>query len=320
MGLPVDVRDLYRFGKDITKDRDEPVSIAVLVEIDAPEALLDAVREALRPKTAQAFVDVRVIEEDAPAAAPGADAVVVLAGGVSPRAADAVSAVRAARVPVVALALAPDLGTLDYDLGLPTEDVLTREVPETLIESDLAAWLAERVGSKRLALAANFEFARQEVAMAVVKSTALQNTLIGTVTILPGTDMPLMTANQAKMLLQLASAYGQRIGTDRLGELAAIVGGGFLLRSVARQALTAVPGFGWVVKGGVAYTGTMAMGRAAIAWFEQGADVSEVAQRIKEMGGVRERPMPVEAVPANESREDGPVQQTLAIGASDDES
>ena len=34
---------------------------------------------------------------------------------------------------------------------------------------------------------------------------------------------------------------------------------------------TSIPIAGWVVKGGVAYTGTRAIGRAAVEYFERGA-------------------------------------------------
>ena len=290
MALPFDVRDVYRFGKETSKDRDKPIELAVLVEIDAPERLLEAVREALRPRTTQAFVDVQVVEEEGPDLRPGTDAVIVLVGSALTATADTIERLRAGRIPVVALALAASAGELGYDLGLHADAVLAEPDPEVLVRDRLAAWLADELGAKRLALATNFEFTRGPVAEEVVKATSLQNGLIGVVAIFPGADMPLMTANQAKMLLQLATAYGQRIGADRLGELAAVIGGGFALRAVARQALTAVPGFGWAVKGGIAYGGTMAMGRAATAWFEEGADMGELVERLKGVAGLEVGP------------------------------
>jgi uncharacterized protein (DUF697 family) len=115
-----------------------------------------------------------------------------------------------------------------------------------------------------------------------VQATAWQNAAIGGLSFVPGADMPLMTLNQGKMLLQIAAAYGQQLGPDRVKELAALVGGGFVFRTLARQALTLVPGFGWAIKAGVGYTGTVAMGRAAIAYFEQGADVPQMIAGLKE--------------------------------------
>ena len=58
---------------------------------------------------------------------------------------------------------------------------------------------------------------------------------------------------------------------ERIPEILAVVGAGLGFRTVAREALGLVPGLGWAVKGGVAYVGTKALGKAATAYFEQGA-------------------------------------------------
>ena len=61
------------------------------------------------------------------------------------------------------------------------------------------------------------------------------------------------------------------MNADRAVELLGILGAGFGLRSAARELLDVVPLAGWVVKGGVAYSGTRALGRAAVEYFERGA-------------------------------------------------
>ena len=96
----------------------------------------------------------------------------------------------------------------------------------------------------------------------------MQNAGIGMVALIPGADMPVMTLNQAKMVLQIAAAYGQKLGRERAMELLCVVGGGFACRTLARQLVSVVPAFGWVVKGGVGFAGTIAMGCATIAYFE----------------------------------------------------
>jgi uncharacterized protein (DUF697 family) len=105
----------------------------------------------------------------------------------------------------------------------------------------------------------------------VVLTNAAQNGVIGVVVIIPGADMPAMTANQIRMVLKIAHAYGEELSLDRAVEILSIVGVGFVLRTVARQALDFVPGFGWAVKGAVGFSGTIALGQAAIAYFESGA-------------------------------------------------
>jgi uncharacterized protein (DUF697 family) len=214
--------------------------------------------------------------------------VVVLVGGGSPDVVHAIADARRFRIPVGALALRQELGMLDYDIGQPLEDLLIGLDPVQLVEEELAEWLVDALDRKDMTLANNLTFTRRAAADRIVRSTAWQNALIGGVTIFPGTDMPLMTANQAKMLLRTAAAYGQRLGADRLRELAVIVGGGFVFRAAARQALTLVPGFGWAVKSGIAFSGTMAMGKAAIAYFEQDLDLIEVAQNPVQRRGHEE--------------------------------
>ncbi len=83
--------------------------------------------------------------------------------------------------------------------------------------------------------------------------------------------MPAMTANQIRMVLQIAAAYGEEIGVDRAVEILSVVGSAFAFRTLARQALSFVPGFGWVLKGAVGFSATMALGRATIAYFDAGA-------------------------------------------------
>ena len=50
-----------------------------------------------------------------------------------------------------------------------------------------------------------------------------------------------------------------------------MLGAGFGMRTVARELLDFIPVAGWVVKGGVAYCGTRALGLAADEYFARGA-------------------------------------------------
>jgi uncharacterized protein (DUF697 family) len=116
--------------------------------------------------------------------------------------------------------------------------------------------------------------------------------------------MPILTLNQGKMLLQIAAAFGQPLDRERIKELGAVVAGGFLFRTFARELVGLVPGLGWAVKGGIAYSGTVAMGAAAIKYFEQGADLKGVVTSLTEratdaaaaVAGRLQRHEPIETV------------------------
>jgi uncharacterized protein (DUF697 family) len=142
-----------------------------------------------------------------------------------------------------------------------------------------------RLEKLRTALGYNFQFVRRSVAKETVRKAAWQNAAIGVVIFFPGADMPLMTLNQGRMLLQIAAAYGEPLETERIKELGAVVAGGFLFRTFARELSGLIPGFGWAVKGGMAYTGTLAMGTAAISYFEEGADLKGVVRALTDKAG-----------------------------------
>ncbi len=130
--------------------------------------------------------------------------------------------------------------------------------------------------NKKLAAAESFASVRRPLAEESIKATSIQNAGVGVVAIIPGADMPIMTLNQIKMLLQIAGAFGQPMDAGRIKELAVVVGGGFLARTVARQLVGLVPVGGWIIKGGIGYSATMAMGYAALNYFEGGGGLSGV--------------------------------------------
>jgi uncharacterized protein (DUF697 family) len=148
-------------------------------------------------------------------------------------------------------------------------------------QQSLGARLATADGNAAVSLAAHLPALRRAVADRLVRATARQNGVIGAVVFIPGADMPVMTMNQVRMVLKIAAAYGEELGAERVLELLSVVGAGFGLRAVGRQALDFVPGPGWALKGVVGYTGTMGLGEAALAYFESGAPLTPAkAKRI----------------------------------------
>jgi uncharacterized protein (DUF697 family) len=125
---------------------------------------------------------------------------------------------------------------------------------------------------------------RRAVCEEIIRNNARQNAVVGALPI-PGADMPVMTANQARMVLNIAAAYGEELSLDRARELLGVLAAGFGLRALARQAVKLVPVGGWAAGAAIGYAGTVAMGRASVLYFERGA------QRVgeKEMSEIRHR-------------------------------
>ena len=281
MRLPVDIRDLMSSGAKLAEERERLVRVAVFVDVAAPGELVDAVREALRPQSSRAGLQVEVV-------APGesliideaADAVVAIAGP-GDTLVRSISGSREKFVPTVVLTLGEHADAVSRRLSHPLLDTIAESSAEAVI-TKLGSWLADRVTGKKLALASNFVLVRRAVAHDAIKATAFQNAVIGAVAIIPGADLPFMTANQAKMVLQIGAAYGVTLGAERIKELAAVVGGAFVFRAIARQFLDLVPGIGWAIKGAMGYSATIAVGYAALEYFEGGEDLSGLAEKLKD--------------------------------------
>jgi uncharacterized protein (DUF697 family) len=281
LGMPVNPVDLLRAGEQLSKDRDRPASILFVIEPDAPDALLDAVQAAWQAKTTVASVDVRLTSDIHDGALLVIPDLAVFLLGTGSCARDAVESLRRAAVPTAALSLTRDCETVASAAGLAPENVFTGDDAYDVMRDKLGPWVIERTPGARVALAHNFPVLRPAAAAHTVRTTAWQNAAIGVVAFFPGADMPLMTANQAKMILQIAAVYGEPLGPERMRELAAVVGGAFMLRTIARQVVALVPGFGWALKGAIGYTGTIAMGKAASEYFEDGADIYTVLARLQ---------------------------------------
>jgi uncharacterized protein (DUF697 family) len=149
----------------------------------------------------------------------------------------------------------------------------------------IAELIAERAQERGYLWAARLPVLRHAVIEHTVRKFSRQNGILGVAIFIPGADMPVLTLNQIRMVLHIAAAYGEHIDRDRALEILAVVGAAFGLRAVAREALGFLPGVGWAVKGGIAYAGTRALGKAASAYFEAGGQ-----ERVKQtVGSVRSR-------------------------------
>lgn len=309
-GLPLDVKDMFELFGDIDTARQKPVSVAVLLDQSAPEDLLDFVRDCFASTEANARVSLSYYESAEPKLPYGCD-LAVIAAAFSQHTGPLADAIRATGVPAMVVTTMPDIvlelastvgaPLLDADLVSPSESADPSALPDSSdfyrepypidevramqMRADMGAWVVDVFSDKKLAFALCFPFVRKPLALDAVKATSAQNAAVGAVVIIPGADMPVMTANQAKMILQIAAAYGQKMGLERAKELLGVVAGAFALRTAARQVVSVVPGFGWAVKGLIGYTGTQAMGHAAIAFFEstvgQGKPVSEALDAAK---------------------------------------
>ncbi len=172
-----------------------------------------------------------------------------------------------AQLPLVCLAV----GFVGRERVLPYVKA-TDVVHATELDADavggVAGRIAARAGDEAHPLARELPILRPHVARRLVSSYAKKNALIGAAVFVPGADMPILTLNQMRMVRRLADAYGVDDQQARLLMLAGVVGAGLGFRALARTALGFVP-FALPVRAAVAFSGTHAVGKAAIAKLER---------------------------------------------------
>jgi len=240
-----------------------------------PLSILSVVRELRRGTGDQRPIAVAGARELAPILArelrSGGDASAVVEGRVADAAIlvwvgpvdeDALRAADRARTPIVAVTneqqlpyvLATDIVHVPAGQGFPVDRI--------------AQAIAHRLGEDATALAARLPVLRRAVCDELIHSFARKNALISAAVFVPGVDMPVLTLNQIRLVLRIAIAHGQDLDGQRAVELASVVGFGYGLRTAARELLDFVPIAGWILKGAIAYTGTKAIGEAAMRYFE----------------------------------------------------
>jgi uncharacterized protein (DUF697 family) len=198
----------------------------------------------------------------------------VLDGRPGPEDERALRAARRKGIPVVAV-LAGSGAPRTLPPALADEVIPATSVEQLRLE-DVARVLARLVGEEATELAARLPPLRRGICEGLVSSFSRKNGLVGAAVFVPGADLPVLTLNQVRLVLRIAAAHGVDVDRERLPELLAVIGGGFALRTAARQALGAVPLAGWAVKGALAYVGTKALGEAAIRYFAAQADGAPV--------------------------------------------
>jgi uncharacterized protein (DUF697 family) len=165
-----------------------------------------------------------------------------------------------ARVPAVAIATEPVDG-VPYVLAT---DVIRVEAGRAFPLAEIARVIANRLGEDGAPLAAHVPVLREAVCERLVALAARRNGLAA----IRDVGSAVLTANQLRLVQQIAQAYGEEIG---LSEGLATFGAGVGFRAVAREALAMIPVAGWAVRGAVAYAGTRALGETAKKRFELAA-------------------------------------------------
>lgn len=285
--LPIDIKTVLDTVRGVGASMSDPARIVVFVQQDAGDVLFDCVRTALVPGNDRIVMHIETIADGEPVVVGDTDLVILLVGS-GALACRIAASCSDAGIPVVLL-VDDLLGLVDAaeeeeGLGVPLDDVVylpgADEDSVTSFLADLGDWIASNCPDKRIQIASGFAFVREPLVHELSQAYSLENALIGFIPLIPGADMPLMTVNQVRLLVQIASAYDVEIEAKRIPEIAAVVAGGFGWRAIARQLVKAVPVFGWAFRAGLGYTATTAVGKAAGRYFASGASIDSLREAL----------------------------------------
>jgi uncharacterized protein (DUF697 family) len=191
--------------------------------------------------------------------------IVVLAGAPGEEDERLLRAAGRARTPIVAVQTGRE-PELDVAYVLATDVVPCPPGAGFPIDA-IATAVAGRLGEHGTGLAARLPVLREPVCRALINSFARKNAVLSAAIFVPGADFPVLTANQLRLVLRIAAAHGEELDAKRAPEILATIGNGLAFRRLAHLALGVVPVAGWALQGAVAYTGTRAVGEAALAWY-----------------------------------------------------
>lgn len=169
---------------------------------------------------------------------------------------------------------AADVNIYDENVIAPAKGLIFRpERPNLVVEGALSKY-----PNFGMPLARSFKPFRDPFIQKTIASVSRENTLFSLATALPdvipnmielpwavaefASDTAFITMNQIRMAFQIAGASDREVGyAGQKSEIAAVVGGAFGWRAIARQLIGKVPfGGGLIGKAAIAYAGTKVVG------------------------------------------------------------
>ena len=263
----LNVTSVYKVAKEVRAADDAQVDVVLAGDRAAELAGLLGGGPAAAPPAA-----VRLLPHGSGADLSKHDIVVLMADDAATEAiVGAVRRARAGLVVVVPPAGGPAAREAARRAGAYDDELAFADPATPWAAAKLADAVARVAGARGPALGRRLPAVRDAVVKRLVQRAARQNAAVGVVVWIPGADLPVMTLNQVRMVLQIGAAYGEDAGPQRAPEVLAVVGAGLGLRTAAREALGFVPVAGWALKGALGYAGTLALGRAAVKYYESGA-------------------------------------------------
>jgi len=186
-------------------------------------------------------------------------------------------------LPIVVVQIRPGSGKEFYtpmlNVWLGAREIIVDPEEEEPFSAEFVPTLRTLAPEQEIQLGYHFPALRPALAKQLVRQTSMTNATYSATTglaemipvlLIPGNvaDFVVLTKNQGLMAYKIALLMGNDIGMqEMIGELAGVLGGGFLWRETARRLVGFIPGWGIIPKVAVAYAGTYIIGEATYYWY-----------------------------------------------------
>ena len=159
------------------------------------------------------------------------------------------------------------------------------------MQHEFVPLIMELLPERHLALGRQFPLFRVPIANKLINDSCFSNAVYslstGVAEVVPIFDIPFNIADMVvltKAQAFLAYKLGLTLGfstrwQDYLAEFGSVLGGGFVLRQLARMLIGLIPIWGIVPKVAIAYSGTYVVGHVILQWYLNGRHISTQQMR-----------------------------------------
>lgn len=184
-----------------------------------------------------------------------------------------IARLRAWRTPIIVVLNKADL--LGHDLPHQRADIENKLAMGVLplcahdvetVRTDFVSAMLRVCPTLAIPLALQIKSARREAALRIIHQTTALS-LVTSVEPLPLLDIPVLIGLQLHLLRRLGTLYGD-ISSGQWSVIVAVAFG-LLMRYAAQTALKFLPYAGWILSGVIGATGTWAVGRAVLTYYER---------------------------------------------------
>ncbi len=259
-------KEIFELAREVKKTSDKPVdllSMHIIVDKTVSRELVMTLKDLLRPASGEVSIEVDELYEVQPhRAVPTRDVAIILCGREADRAGEIASSYSESHIPTVIItdknSEVPPIESVHSSGSCPVSLIYIGDYSE--LAPKLRCWMLDQNDDLIDKFVKGFVFLRNAYFDKLIASTAKQNAIVALMP-LNKADMPLMTLNTTKMASQMNWVMGRKLGFSTIGEMACIMGSGYLMRGIARVVPKSSKFARTVMDVAVSYAGTVACGK-----------------------------------------------------------